>query len=106
MEALTATSVLSTHLLLPLSPTVGLVTLCAPHAQLDAALTQTLIALANQKLHIAVVVADNHFDAHTIARSINNDYLKVARAETPHQVRHLVRRLLELRPTYSVAVVI
>jgi len=92
--------------LVPLGATAGIVAICAPHAQMDASLTRTLIALAEQGERIAVIVADNHFEADEIARSVDGAHLKVARGETPHQVRTLVRRLHATRAVYSVAVVV
>jgi hypothetical protein len=96
---------LSPNCLLPFSPT-GLVAVCAPHSQIGLPLTQTLVALAKDGQHVAVIVADNHFEADKIARVVPEEQLKVARAETPHQVRQLVRRLSATHTCYSVAVVI
>lgn len=83
----------------------GLVVLSAPHKQFTPALTQTLVALANQGEHIAVIVADNHFEADEIARRAPGESVKVARGETPYQVRRLVQRVLAARLSYSVLVV-
>lgn len=85
----------------------GIVVVSAVHAQIDAPLTKTLVRLANAGEHIAVILADNRFAADEIARrALNQAHLKVARGETPHQVRHLVQRLSTSPGAYSVIVVI
>lgn len=101
-----AVPALSTEFLDTFSPIFGLAVICGTHAQLDVPLTQTLITLAQNGHHIAVIVANNHFEADEIARTVPQAQLKVARGETPHQVRHLVQRLLDTHTGYSVAVVI
>jgi hypothetical protein len=92
--------------LVPHLTRTGLLAIYASHAQMAVPLTQTLIALAGQGEHIAVIVADNHFEADEIARNVPDELIKVARGETPHQVRRLVQRLLATRVSYSVVVVI
>lgn len=87
-------------------PPTGLAAVVATHAQLDPVLTQTLIALAAQGERIAVITADNHFDAAEIARRVDAARLHMARGETPHQVRTLVRRLHARRASYSVVVLV
>lgn len=106
MNKFSAPPILSSNFLVPLFGTSGVVAICAPHPQIDAALTQVLTLFADGGEHIAVIVADNHFDAYAFARRIDDEHLKVARAETPHQVRRLVQRLLATHTSYSVAVVI
>jgi uncharacterized protein YgbK (DUF1537 family) len=85
----------------------GIIAVCALHPQIDAPLAQTLAGLANAGERIAVIVADNHFEAQEIARRVRNkEHLRVARGETPHQVRHLVQRVQAAGGAYSIVVVI
>lgn len=87
--------------------TTGFVALDAAHTRIDAALTQILVQLANQGEQIAVIVADNQWNAADIARGLNNpEQIQVARGETPHQVRYLVQRLNRTGTAYSIAVVV
>jgi hypothetical protein len=93
--------------LVPLLPARGILAIYAQHTQLDAPLTQTLVQLAKQGEHLAVIIADTHFDPVEIARQVNDaEHIKVARGETPHQVRHLVQRIRATHTSYSIAVVI
>jgi hypothetical protein len=93
------------NFLFPFSAPAGIVALYASHEQIDTLLVQTMIALADQGHSLAVIVADNHFDAYELARRVDGDKIKVARGETPHQVRQLVLRLRAARASYSVAIV-
>lgn len=97
---------LSPNFLFPPWQTAGITAIYASHAQLDMPLVQTLATLAQEGHRIAVIVADNHFDAYEIARKVPEISLQVARAETPYQVRHLVGRLTKLCASFSVAIVI
>lgn len=90
----------------PFAPILGIAVVCGTHTQIDLPLAGMLIALAQKGHHIAVIVANNHFEMDEIARVVPPEQLKVARGETPHQVRHLAQRLVNTRTAYSVVVVV
>lgn len=106
MENAYARTIPAAASLIALLPMRGMAVVCAPHAQTDESLLQTLITLLEQGELVAVIVADNRFDADAIARHVGQAQLKVARGETPHQVRTLVRRLCSTRLAYSAVVLI
>ncbi len=98
----------ATLLLVPLlTPDTGIIVVSAAHAQIDLPLIASLVTLANQGEQIALLVADNHFDGHPLARRLHQqEHVKLAYAETPYQLRFLIRRLRETRQCYSLLVVI
>jgi hypothetical protein len=85
----------------------GVIALSATHTQIDTPLVETLAALANQGERVALLVADSDFDGHALARRLNRqESVKLSFAETPYQVRFLVRRLLAARGEYSIVVIV